>query len=349
MKTLKYLLIPLILLAAITAVLINNRTKIQAKSVPRISDVNYVSVEKVSKRNLSEEFSLVGTVAANNDVNIVSETQGKVTGVFVKVGDYKPAGSILFQIDDELKKAALMSAEAAYEKAKKDYERFLELHSQKSASDSQLDAAKLAKANAEAQYIIANKQYNDTKITTPISGYVTARYADLGVMVQNNSVVANVVDISKVKVKVNVAEEDVFKLKTGDEVKVTTDVYPGITFKGRIETISAKGDDAHTYPVEVSIINEKNHELKAGMFARVSFNNNIKSDVLTIPREALLGSVKDAEVYVVDGDNAKLVKLVLGQETGTRVQVLQGLKEGDNVIVSGQNNLTDGSKIEIVQ
>ena len=297
---------------------------------------NYVSVDHAVKKTLSKTLSIVGIINANNDVNVISETQGKVTQVFAKVGDYKPAGSVLVQVDDELKKAALMSAEANYEKAKKDYERFQDLFKQKSATDAQLDQAKLGATIAEAQYIVAKRQYEDTKIKTPISGVVTSRNVDVGSMVMGApqaTLVANVVDISKLKVKINVAESDVFKLKTGDPVSVTTDVYPGVAFNGKIETIGSKADDAHTYPVEVSIMNNSKNPLKAGMFGKVRFTSIENREAIVIPREALVGSVKNPQVFVVENGIAKLRNLVVGDEAETNIQVLQGLMEGETIVV----------------
>ncbi len=339
-------------LAVIVALLFYNKHRMAQATPKGIQDVFYVSVENAAKKELSESLSLVGVITANNDVNVISETQGKVTAVFAKVGDYKSAGSVLVQVDDELKRAALMGAEANYEKAKKDYERFQELYKQKSASDSQLDQAKLTAAVAESQYIIAKRQYEDTKIKTPISGVVTSRLVDVGSMVMGApqaTLVANVVDISKLKVKLNVTENDVFKLKVGDQVSVTTDVYPGVTFKGKIETISSKADDAHTYPIEVTVLNDKANPLKAGMFARVNFSNLDDRSGIVIPREALIGSVKNPQVYVVENGVAKLRDLVLGGESGTSVQVLKGLMEGEMIVVNGQNNLVDGVPVQIVK
>ena len=348
MKKVKYIAIPVIFLGLIVAVLAYNKSQMKANATNNIQDVFYVTVDKAVKQDVSEHLSLVGTVIANNDVNIVSETQGKVTGLYMKVGDYKSGGSVLVQVDDELKKAAYMSAEANYEKTKKDYERFQELYKTKSTTDAQLDAAKLAYSVAESQYIIAKRQYNDTKITTPISGLVTMRNVDVGTMVQPGMVVANVVDISKLKVKVNVAEEDAFKLKVGDKVEVTTDVYPGVTLTGHVETISAKGDDAHTYPVEIVIVNEKNHPLKAGMFARINFTSFLKDNSLTIPRDALVGSIRNPQVYVVENGVAKLHDLVISGEVNKKVLVLNGLHEGDEVVVSGQNTLSDDVKVKVL-
>lgn len=352
MKNWKLILIATILIIIVTSILFINKKKMSAANVGGIKDVYYVKVEKAAMKSLNQSFSLVGTITANNDVNIISETAGKVTAVFAKVGDYKQAGSVLFQVDDELKKAALMSAEANYEKAKKDYERFQQLYREKSASDSQLDQAKLAYSMAEAQYIVAKRQYNDTQIKTPISGYVTARYVDVGSMVQGApqaTVVANIVDISKLKVKLNVAEKDVFALKVNDPVSVTVDVYPGKVLKGKIESISYKADEVHTYPVEVSLFNEAKNPLKAGMFARVEFNLSQERKSIVIPREALIGSVKQAQVFVVENGIAKIKNIVVGREFGTSVEVLQGLTEGEEIVVNGQNNIVENTPVTIIK
>ena len=351
MKRWKVIISVTVVFVIIVAVLFMNKQKMSATTAGGIKDVYYVSVDKVAKKSLSETLSLVGNITANNDVNIISEAAGKITAVFAKVGDYKQAGSVLLQVDDELKKAAFMSAEANYEKANKDYERFQSLHQQNSVTDSQLDQAKLGATIAEAQYLTAKRQLNDTQIKTPISGFVSARYVDIGSMVQGApqpTLVANVVDISLLKVKLNLAERDAFLIKMGDQVKVTVDVYPGVIFNGRIESISSKGDESHTFPVEIIIINEKTHPLKAGMFARVEFTSLKSKETLAIPRESLVGSVKEPQVYVVEKGIAKLRNLTVGSQSGTYIQVLQGLKEGETIVVNGQNNLVDNLQVEIL-
>jgi RND family efflux transporter MFP subunit len=149
-------------------------------------------------------------------------------------------------------------------------------------------------------------------------------------------------------VKLNVAEKDAFKLKAGDRVEVTTEVYPGVTFEGNITSVSAKGDEAHTYPVEVAIPNTREHPLKAGMFGRVSFSSIGASDVLTIPREALVGSIRDPRVFVVDGTVARLRAIVVETAAGGSLGVKEGLAEGERVVVNGQNNLRDSTSVLVV-
>ncbi|MCX7876458.1 MAG: efflux RND transporter periplasmic adaptor subunit [Melioribacteraceae bacterium] len=346
------LIIGLVVIAIIViSILIINKKKLSANTSGGIDLTYYVTVEKVQKKNLETKLTLTGTIYANNDVNILSETSGKVIAVYAKVGDYKQANSVIVQVDDELRKAALMSAEANFEKAKKDFERFQKLYSEKSITEGQLDQAKVGLAMAETQYIVAKRQFEDTKIKTPISGYITARNVDVGTMLQGApqpTFVANVVDLSRVKVKINFSEIDAATFKVGDQVKVTTDVYPNVVFNGRIESISNKADEAHTYPTEISIVNQSKNLLRAGMFARVELNSTKNRDVIVIPREALVGSVKNPQVYVVENNIAKLKNIVIGSESGIYVQVINGLNVGDIIVVNGQNNLEDNTKVEIL-
>jgi RND family efflux transporter MFP subunit len=308
-----------------------------------------VSVVKASKKDVTDSFSQVGTIVAYNDVAVVSETSGRVVKVSAEVGDYKPAGSVLVEVDSELREAAFKAANVAYEKAKKDLERYEALYKEGSISDSQIEQARWSYQSAESQYIVARRQLSDTKITTPISGIVTARNVNIGSMVMGApqaTLVANVVDISRLKVKVNVAEKDVIRLKVGEKVDVTTDVYPGSVFTGSIFSISSKGDDGHTYPVEVVLKNSK-QQLKAGMFGRVVFTPKSSGNLIVIPRESIIGSVKNAALYVIENDRAKLRSVVTGKESGTNIEILSGLQEGEQVVVNGQNNLSDNASVTI--
>lgn len=348
MKKTKYISITVLVLAVIIAVLFYNKAKMKADTANLKFDSYPVTISKVEKKQVTKNLELVGTIQANNDVAIIAEAQGRVVKINAEVGDYKTAGSVLIQIDDELKLASMKAARVSYEKSKKDYERFQALYKGNSVTDSQLEATKLAYQSAETQYIVAKRQYEDTKVTTPISGVVTSRLVDIGNYVKMNTPVANVVDISKLKVYVNVSESDVFKMRVGDKVEITTEVYPGVVFNGKIATISSKADEAHTYPVEVDLPNSKQHPLKAGMFGKANFVSLTKGDALLIPREALVGSIKDPEVFVVENNTAKLVKLVIGNTYDNYLEVISGLKEGQDIVVNGQNNIEDNGKVTVI-
>jgi RND family efflux transporter MFP subunit len=307
-----------------------------------------VSVTVVRKQKLESTLSLVGTINASSDVNVVSETQGAVIAVYVKVGAVVKAGTVLLQVDDEIPRSTRAAAELNFQKAQRDYQRAEELYQENSISSSQLDAARMAMKAAENQMDIARRQLENTRLKSPIAGTVNACYVDVGTMVQQGKAVANIVDISTLKVRVNVPEREAFQLKPGDLVEITTDVYPGVTFAGKVDNIAAKADEAHTYLVEIVVPNSPKNPLKAGMFARVSFKSVAPSAVLTIPRAALIGSIKDAQVFVVRGNVTYLQSVVVGTKSADLFQVASGLTEGDTVVTSGQNNLADRVRVQIV-
>jgi RND family efflux transporter MFP subunit len=307
-----------------------------------------VSVTVVRRQKLESSFSLVGTINASSDVNVVSETQGAVIAVYVKVGAVVKAGTILLQVDDEIPRSTRAAAELNFQKAQRDYQRAEELYQENSISSSQLDASRMAMKAAENQMDIARRQLENTRLKSPIAGTVNARYVDVGTMVQQGKAVANIVDISTLKVRVNVPEREAFQLKPGDLVEITTDVYPGVTFAGKVDNIAAKADEAHTYLVEIVVPNSPKNPLKAGMFARVSFKSVAPSAVLTIPRVALIGSIKDAQVFVVRGNVTYLQSVVVGTKSADLFEVASGLTEGDTVVTSGQNNLADRVRVQIV-
>ncbi len=348
MKKIKLTLLILISLAVIIIILFNNKSKMQAKTQKVIQKAVPVSVAVIGMQQIETAQSFIGTIAANNDVALASEAQGKIIAVFVNVGDKVSAGTPIVQIDDELKQAAFVTAEANYEKAKKDIERFESLKIEQTISESQIENARLQYKMAEAQFIVARRQLRDTKITSPIAGIVTARNVDIGANIQNGNIVANIVDISRVKVKLNVAEKDVFQLHNNDVATIATDVFPDVSFSGKIFSIGVKGDDAHTYPVEVRFQNS-NEQLRAGMFVRVSFQPLNHSKAIAIPREALIGSLKNAQVFVIENNIAKLRSITIDAHSGKFLEVLSGIKEGEIIVTNGQNNLQDNVQVAIVE
>jgi RND family efflux transporter MFP subunit len=306
-----------------------------------------VTVTGVKKEVLQSTLSIVGTVIPNNDVMLLSETAGRITEMYVDVGSILQRGTLMLKVDDELRRAAFLTAEAAFEQAKRDVERYTTLYEQKSITSAQVEGARLQLKNAEANYIVAKRNLADTEVRSPIAGTLTSRLVNVGATLGPGSPIGNIVDVSVLKVLVNVPENDVFKLRPGQRVEVTTDVFPDAKYTGVIANISAKADEAHTYGVQVQIQNNGAYPLKAGMFARVNFTSITPSQSLIIPRVALLGSVKDAKVYVAEGGKAVLRPIVVGATADQRIEVLQGLNETDIIIVDGQINLQDGAPISI--
>jgi len=349
----KKILIPttiIVFLAIIIGVLEYNKSKAEQAIVKQtfVQNAIPVTVAQAEITELRNALTLVGTIMAGSDVNIVTEAGGRILKLYANPGQFKSAGSVIAEIDSELRRASVMNAQAAYDKAKIDYERIEKMFKEGVMNAMQMDQARYGFQAAEAQLIMSKRQLRDTKVTTPISGIINAKMVDQGATVGMNAVIANIVDISSLKVKVNVSEKDAFALKTGDRVLITTDVYPGIEFPGSVMSIAPKADEAHTYPIEIRMSNSKEHPLKAGMFGKVSFTTIEKSDALIIPRSALIGSIKNPKVFVVQDGKAELREVQTGADAGTKLEILSGLQAGESIVTNGQNNLRPGSKVTII-
>lgn len=340
----------IVLSGIIIAVLLYNRSKTNDQSGGWKSDTHYVSVTKAVNKIVSAEVSLTGTAYPYSDINLISETSGKVTSVFFNTGDHVSKGQLLAQVDDELRLAAYENAQVLYEKMKKDFDRAENLIKSNSITESQYEAAKTGLSQAETNLKVTQRQYKDTKITSPVSGFVTQKNIDVGSTLQGPpapSFIANISDISRLKIKVPVTEKLAFRLKKGDKAEIETDVFPGEKFTGSVASVSVKGDEAHTYPVEIEVQNT-NNRLKAGMFTRVAIYSGQEEEALVIPRKALLDSKKESAVYIVRESKAVLTRIITGAESGTGIQVVSGLSSGDLVVTSGQGLLKDGTPVEIV-
>ena len=154
-----------------------------------------------------------------------------------------------------------------------------------------------------------------------------------------------VLDVSRLKVNVPVNESDVYKLSKGQSVKVSTDIFPGQTFSGHISYISPQGSEEHSYPVEITV--DKIGPLKAGTFVSVDFTRQSNQKALQIPRSALVESINNPYVYIIDGKVAKQRKIEVGREFGDKLEVRSGLSAGDRVVITGQLNLSDGKPVQI--
>lgn len=317
----------------------------EAKIVPT-TDIP-VNVASVKTTELNENLSLVGTVVPYAEVTVASEIMGKVKAVYFNNGDTKSTGAALVQIDDDMRQNGLQIAQINYDKAKADYERYTALLQDKAITEVQAEAYTHAYKLAEAQLSNAKLQVQDTKIYMPINGTITSKKVEIGSMLSPGTPIADVVDVSRLKVKVSIAEADVFKLRVGESVKVTTSVYPGQVYSGQIRMISPKGDESHSYPIEIELNNSSSKPLRAGMFCKAEFGSVKGRTMLSIDRNALIGSAKNPQVFVVEGGKALLKSVTVGEEANGQIEILQGLTQGESVVISGQINLKNGSSVRV--
>ena len=314
-----------------------------------ISSVVAVQTYEVKPIEINQSLNLVGTFSANSEVNIVAESQGILTSLNVEPGQMKGQGSVIAVIDNKLKQLAVRSAQVALAKQKRDLSRYENLLKGGGATQQQLDDARTSYENALITLEQNKKQLADATVKSPISGVVTKKMIYKGSFVNIGTTIASIVDISKLKLKLSVSESNVYKMKVGERARITTDIYPGVTFEGKVSFVSVSGDDSHTYDVEIMVNNNSKTPLKAGTFANVLINEPSLGKRLYIPREALLGSSRDAKVYVAENGKAILRDVIVHEANNKYLEVKSGLDEGDKIVVSGQINLENGKSIKTVK
>jgi RND family efflux transporter MFP subunit len=305
-----------------------------------------VKVAKVEKQALNLDFSANGNFVPAQQLNFASENSGRVTQVLVDEGSYVRKGQTLAIIKTDVLSIDLETAEAAYQNAARDKERYENAFKTGGVTQQQLDQAKLALQNAEARVAQAKIRVGDANIKSSINGIVNKRYIEPGAVVSPGTQLFELVDVSKLKLNITVNELQVASLEVGDKVNVKASVFPDKDFNGRISFIAPKADNSLNFPVEIEIASNPNNMLRAGMYGTALFKFENQNAVIVVPRAAFAGSVSTNQVFVVEeGNTARLRKVIAGRVIGDKVEVLQGLDEGEAIIVSGQINLSDGSKV----
>lgn len=346
----KSILIAVVILAVALIVikLIINKSTIDKNKQTRENVTTTVTVKPVIKKEQNSTLSLTGVTAAKQEVTLKAETAGQITAINFNLGDYVNQGKILVEIDGKLSELAVESAQLNLNKLEDEYNKTKNLYSGKATSETKLRDAKNDYEKAKVTLEQTKKQFGFTRIMATQNGYILSKFVEKGSYVAPGVPIVSLVDVSQLKVTVNVSESDVYSLRTGQSVKITSSVYPGVVFDGKITFVSQQGDKAHNYPIEITLNNKSAKPLKAGTFVNVDFNFPAEKSKLLIPREALIGSIKNAKVYVVNNNTAKQVSIVIGRDLGNYLEVLNGLNEGDKVVTTGQINLSDGLAVSII-
>jgi RND family efflux transporter MFP subunit len=353
-KVIVWLGISLIAIVAIAFTLKNNKRANEEKMAV-VSDVStsvMVHTGLVSKEVINPEYTVNGNFSAYRQVDFSSEVSGRVLERLVDEGDYVKSGQVLAVIKSDAIGVDLENAQAVYNNALKDKERFENAFKSGGVTQQQLDQIKLALKNAESRLEQVKLRDSDTKIKSTISGFVNKRYIEQGAFVGMGTPLFEIVDISKLNLNVSVNEMQVAKLKLGDKVEVKASAFPNKKFSGKIKFIAVKADQSLNFPVEIELANNPDNSLKAGMYGtaifRLESSENIEP-VLFVPRSVFVGSVSSGEVYVIKDHKTILTKVVPGRIFGEKVEIINGLAEGETVVTGGQINLQDGVEVSIVK
>jgi RND family efflux transporter MFP subunit len=352
-KIIRNIILAVIAIGLITFVVIkltSNKKKINEKNkvVDRSSIAVPVNTFKVAMQPVNGNFSLPAVIEPETEADITLNSAGKIKNLNFKLGSVVRKGQVLGSIDNSLKEINLRSTELLLAKAKKDFERIESLYQGNASTEIDYLNAKYNYENTQTQVDLIKQQIADGTLIAPISGIVTKKNLEPGEFVNMGMSVATIVDVNSLKVKVMVGESNIYQVTPNMTVDITCDIYPDKIFRGTVRYVSPRGDESHNYEVEIAIKNEKGTQLKGGTFVKVNFDIENKGEVLQIPKLALVEGVKNPYVYVAKNNKAEQRKITVGRELGESIEVLGGLEAGEEVITSGQINLSNGSVIEII-
>ncbi len=333
-----------------------------------------VEVQATSVQTLIETAAFSGKVFAEQEISVVPKLPGKVTGVKVKVGSQVKAGEVLFTLDlQDLQKAVdqasigVRNAEANYlrtkeqlELAKLNLERQQQLYAaggiskgqlegfESQASEKPLEMAQIQWDQSKLSLQQAQDTLSNALVTAPIEGTVSAVNVKYGEMASNAQPAITLTTLDNLYVLINVAENIVNTLKPEQEAKIAVSSAGGVEITGKVYSI-APTSDARTqlYPVKVTLEN-KGGSIKPGMFAKVQLATQTKANILAVNSESVLLKNGKNTVYIVEGDRAVAKEVLIGLDTGSKLEILKGLNAGEKVIVKGQTLVNQGSKVKVV-
>jgi len=352
--------------------------KTQKEQEAKREEVVPVETISVQRRQLDTVLELTGNVQSLMEVYVHPKVPGEIIErILVERGDYVRKGSLIAILEKTTVEARIKEAEAGLRSAraklneveanldfiKKDrlrLQRLAELHVVSQQEFDQIDAKyrailaakKLAIAQIErirASLNLLDILLRDHDVYSPISGYVSARYVDAGTMSDSKKPIVRISMEKTVKIVATVTEEDYPLIRKGMEAEVRVDAFPQRVFKGTVSVINPTLDPAtRTGQIEIHVEN-RDLTLRSGMFARMHLALG-EREALVVYKDALnrLPGTGNYYVYVVKGGKAIMKNIKIGASQENHVEIKEGLKEGEQVVVKGQNRLRDGTLVRVM-
>ncbi|MCQ2176394.1 MAG: efflux RND transporter periplasmic adaptor subunit [Bacteroidales bacterium] len=318
-------------------------TKKKAEAVPVFQNMApQVEVQAATVQQVDQNDVYSTTVQAFAVNNIAPQSAGRIQKINVEVGDFVNAGQIVAEMD----KVQYEQARLKYVNDSTEFGRLKSLYEEGGLSQSDYDAAEMALKVSRST--LSNLKDN-TILRSPITGVVTARNYDRGDMYAMAAPIYTIQQIVPVKLLIAVSESDYSRIKKGDRVSITADAVPGLEFTGNVSRIYPTIDAAsHTVNVEVRVPNQ-DKALRPGMYAKASVSFGVNNSIV-IPDMAVSKQQGSGQkiVFVVDNDGIAQQRFVtVGRHFDSRYEILDGIAEGEQVVVKGNSSLRGGEKVEV--
>jgi RND family efflux transporter MFP subunit len=317
-----------------------------------------VSVETVSLGTVRQYLGYNGDIKAELEVNVFSKIPDRIEAYFVDEGDAVQAGSTIAKVMATTIEQAVLQAEAYKNNVEMEYSRAQRLSKENAMSQQQYDAIQTQMVQAQASLVSAKSQLKDATITAPISGIIAKRYFEAGDMASPGMPVVSVVQMNNVKIEFDATESDLGRLAVGQKADVRVPSYSDQVFTGKVIKISPILDPMTRMATVEVLVPNRDHLLKPGMYAEVEITTGVLENAIVVPRHAVIEStslesengkekvVRNYFVYVVnDSMKAEQRELTVDYVNHSVIAVKDGIRVGEKLVVSGQNNLRDGLSV----
>jgi len=305
------------------------------------------SVKLVSS-DLALDATAVGSLRSNESVVLRPETAGRIATINFKDGVAVGKGALLVGLDAATQSAEFDQARANLGLAQANQKRNQDLFERKFISRQSLDNTDAALKLQEATLALAQAKLDKMRIRAPFAGVVGIRTVSVGDYVKEGQELINLEDISTLKVDFRLPESYLGQLKPGQSIEVSTDAMPGKRFEAVLDAINPLVDAGGRAISCRAHLSNAGALLRPGMFVRVRLIFEQRSNVLLIPEQALVPDSKTPFVFrVVDG-KAVRAPVKTGLRRNAQLEIVEGLKAGDEIVTAGQMKLRDGAQVKVI-
>jgi membrane fusion protein (multidrug efflux system) len=307
-----------------------------------------ITAAPVAVRPVERVVSVVGTLAAFEESELASETEGQVIAVEADLGDRVVPGQVLARVRSDVLEAQLREANAAYDKANADQTRAKPLRDSGVIAVQEYERVRTEQEVTRARRDRLRIEVERAAIRAPFAGSVSARLASVGDYVRPGVGVFRLVQDDPLKFRGDVPERNVPEIQVGQTLRVTVDAYPGETFTGRIARVGAASDPtARSLAFEGDVPNP-DHRLRPGFFGRGEILIRRDERGIAVPRAAVSMFAGVTKVFVVEGGVVHERPVTLGTDLGDGwVEIASGLQRGVDVATSGLSRLSDGAPVTV--
>ena len=316
-----------------------------AEDVPRIP----VAIAEV-RRGVIEAFYRGSTnLTAAEEAVVVARTLGVVEALFVEEGDVVEAGQPLAQLETERLQLEVERSRTQLANLKAAYERAERLNASKMISPTEYDAARFGYRTELTNLRLREYELREATIRATISGVITRRHIKVGHTLNQNAPAFEMKRLDSIEAELNVPEREIQSIRSGQFARVIVDALPDDGFEGEVTRVAPEVDPTSgTFRVTVTIENTDGR-LKPGMFGRVDVRTDIRSNALLTPLEAVVTLRDRSSLFVVSDDVAERRQVTTGYVSDGNIEILTGAREGEQVVMTGQDGLRDGTRVSIVE